>query len=225
MRPSPRMTLALAAVLVVSSLATACGAHAADEPPAPAEPEEIVEYRESGEWDRDTAAVVRRARAALERRLAARPGGRAAMVLDIDDTALSSYRCLKRFDFDRRRADGRCAESAQLPAIPQTLALYRYARERGVAVFFVTGRVRSIRRPTVENLRAAGFEGRLRLIMRPDRERRGAHDGFKARARRRIERRGHEIVVNLGDQRSDLDGGHARRAFKLPNPMYVIPTA
>jgi hypothetical protein len=29
-------------------------------------------------------------------------------------------------------------------------------------------------------------------------------------------------VVNLGDQESDLDGGHAERAFKLPNPFYFI---
>jgi HAD superfamily, subfamily IIIB (Acid phosphatase) len=50
-------------------------------------------------------------------------------------------------------------------------------------------------------------------------------DGWKARTRRAIERRGHRIVVNVGDQRSDLDQGHALRAIKLPNPMYVIETA
>jgi HAD superfamily, subfamily IIIB (Acid phosphatase) len=31
------------------------------------------------------------------------------------------------------------------------------------------------------------------------------------------------ILVNVGDRDSDLAGGHARRAFKLPNPMYYIP--
>jgi len=29
-------------------------------------------------------------------------------------------------------------------------------------------------------------------------------------------------VVNMGDQESDLTGGHADRAFKLPNPFYFI---
>jgi HAD superfamily, subfamily IIIB (Acid phosphatase) len=33
------------------------------------------------------------------------------------------------------------------------------------------------------------------------------------------------VVVNIGDQDSDLDGGAAKRAFKLPNPMYYIPNA
>jgi len=31
------------------------------------------------------------------------------------------------------------------------------------------------------------------------------------------------IVLNIGDQQSDLVGGHADKAFKLPNPYYLIP--
>ena len=34
---------------------------------------------------------------------------------------------------------------------------------------------------------------------------------------------GFTILVNVGDQDSDLAGGHAVRPFKLPNPMYYIP--
>ena len=33
------------------------------------------------------------------------------------------------------------------------------------------------------------------------------------------------VRVNLGDQRSDFDGGHALRSIKLPNPMYRIEKA
>ena len=39
----------------------------------------------------------------------------------------------------------------------------------------------------------------------------------------RIENEGFTILANVGDQDSDLEGGHAKRAFKLPNPMYYIP--
>ena len=59
---------------------------------------------------------------------------------DIDDTALSSYACLKAANFERRPAGGRCARRARMPAIRQVLRLYRFARRRGVAVFFITGR-------------------------------------------------------------------------------------
>ena len=34
---------------------------------------------------------------------------------------------------------------------------------------------------------------------------------------------GYTIVANMGDQPSDLAGGHAERAFLLPNPFYRIP--
>jgi predicted secreted acid phosphatase len=211
----------LGAIAVVLVAGHGVPAAVADEPPAPAPPEAIVAYHDSGEWAADTSSVVRRATRALRRRLddAERP----AIVLDVDETALSSYACLKPVAFDRARVD--CAQGGHLPAIPQTRRLYRYARAHGVTVFLVTGRRERLRDVTVANLRRAGYRGRLRLRMRPDRERPGTHDGWKARTRRAITRRGQRILVNLGDQRSDLDGGYARRSFKLPNPMYVIPTA
>jgi hypothetical protein len=30
-------------------------------------------------------------------------------------------------------------------------------------------------------------------------------------------------MVNFGDQFSDLEGGHANRTFKMPNPNYFLP--
>ena len=34
---------------------------------------------------------------------------------------------------------------------------------------------------------------------------------------------GYDIVANFGDQFSDLIGGYADRAVKLPNPTYYLP--
>jgi hypothetical protein len=34
---------------------------------------------------------------------------------------------------------------------------------------------------------------------------------------------GHPIIANVGDQWSDLAGGHAAMDFKVPNPFYFIP--
>jgi predicted secreted acid phosphatase len=203
----------IAALIAVAAATTA---HA-DEPKAPAPPEEIIAYHDSGDWEADTTRQVRRARRILSRHL---DDPRPAIVLDIDDTSLSNYECLKAVDFDRAAAN-----CSGLPAIPQTLRLYRYARRHGVAVFFITSRRERGREDTVDNLRANGYTRWKGLRMRPDDQPRSRRDGWKARTRRAIERRGYRIVVNLGDQRSDLDGGHALRRFKLPNPMYVIETA
>ena len=46
---------------------------------------------------------------------------------------------------------------------------------------------------------------------------------YKTATRAHIESLGYEIVGNFGDQFSDLEGGHADRTFKLPNPNYFLP--
>lgn len=47
---------------------------------------------------------------------------------------------------------------------------------------------------------------------------------FKTAAREKIENGGvYTIIANVGDQDSDLAGGHAERTFKVPNPFYFIP--
>jgi len=41
--------------------------------------------------------------------------------------------------------------------------------------------------------------------------------------RKQITEQGYSIVLNLGDQKGDLRGGYAEKAFKLPNPYYLVP--
>jgi predicted secreted acid phosphatase len=189
-------------------------------PAQSATPQAIVAYHDSGQWSTDISEVIRRARRHLAVHVADR---RPTLVLDVDDTALSSYSCLKKVDFKRTASD--CATPGTMPAIRQTRALYDYARRHGVTVFFITGRRTPLRATTIANLHRAGFGGHLNVRLRPNHEPPGTHDGWKARTRAELVARGYRIVANVGDQYSDLDGGSALRTFKLPNPMYVIPTA
>jgi hypothetical protein len=46
---------------------------------------------------------------------------------------------------------------------------------------------------------------------------------YKSATRAHIESLGYDIVGNFGDQFSDLEGGHADKTFKLPNPNYFLP--
>jgi predicted secreted acid phosphatase len=189
-------------------------------PPAPASPAAIVAYHDSGEWSHDISTVIGRAKRVVRAHL---HDAHPAIVLDVDDTSLSSYSCRKAVHFEGGKAD--CVGPGKLPAIKQTRSLYRYAVRHHVRVFFITGRRTSVRTVTIANLHRAGYSGRIRIKLRPVDQPPSARDGWKARTRARIVKRGYEIVANVGDQRSDLDGGSALRRFKLPNPMYVIPTA
>jgi hypothetical protein len=92
-----------------------------------------------------------------------------------------------------------------------------------MALFLITCRPESQRNATERNLRAAGYPAWTGLYMEPDRAVFASAADFKAPKRREIVERGYTIVLNMGDQLSDLEGGYARRTFKLPNPFYWIP--
>jgi hypothetical protein len=193
-------------------------------------------YHDSGAYAKDQRTVGRRARRYLLDRvhdLRSRPcrdtGKRAcapfkpALVLDIDETSLNNYRYLQATDFTNTvGALALAVVNADTPAIRPTLTLFNAAREHRVAVFFVTGRpdnIPGVRSQTVANLRSAGYQGWSGLSLNP-----GGLETvpYKSGERAKIEGRGYRIVANVGDQESDLQGGHADRAFKLPNPFYFI---
>jgi predicted secreted acid phosphatase len=176
-------------------------------------------YHDSGAYERDLATVDRLARSYVERRLKARHRPRRpALVLDIDETSLSNYAGLAASGFT---ASGTTADvvSGTGTAIAPTLQLFDAAQRRHVAVFFITGRPGVLRSITETNLRSAGYKGWAGISFTSG----GSTIAYKSRERARIERRGYTILANVGDQESDLAGGHAKRAFKLPNPFYLIP--
>jgi predicted secreted acid phosphatase len=190
-------------------------------------------YHDSGAYDRDLATVANQAASWVVQR--APSAHHPALVLDIDETALSNWEIIKLDDFGRPIA-GPCnpgtgapcgwAAWDQLgrdPAIGPTLEVFRKARAVNVAVFFITGRPEDQRAATVRNLEKAGYKGYVRLFMVPE----GAHYSsaadFKTPVRVQIEGMGYAIIANMGDQPSDLRGDHAEKKFLLPNPFYRVP--
>ncbi|MBM6596772.1 HAD family acid phosphatase [Microvirga pudoricolor] len=190
-------------------------------------------YRRSGDYDRDLSAVASRASAWLGERIP--HVSRAAVVFDIDDTALTNWEVIKANDFGRvfggpcrTLPEGPCGWVAwdllgRSPPIPQALAVFRQARSLGAEIFFISGRDESQRAATERNLRAAGYDGYRGLILTPRGSRFASAADFKGPQRAAIEQAGYTIVANIGDQPSDLAGGHAERTFLMPNPFYRIP--
>ena len=182
--------------------------------------QEIRAYVDSGQYDRDLAAVADRARAWVEER-AARGGGRLAIVFDLDETLLANWPHISADDFGYipARWDAWVRE-AKAPAIAPVREVYRTARRLGIEVFFITGRHERDRADTVKNLHAIECGEYAGLICKPD-DAKETTEAFKTAARRRIVAEGRVIIANLGDQESDLAGGFAERTFKLPNPFYL----
>jgi acid phosphatase len=224
----------LAVVLCISG----CAGIAAPTAPSVANPpsladakRQVSEYVDSGRYDADIAAVAEQARVFLESR--AQHEGKLAIVVDIDETALSNLPSLRANDYgfivggscDLPR--GPCGlltwiGMARAEPIKPVLALVRLARERGVAVFLLSGRPERLRAATEVNLRAAGYEW-TGLLLKPDNLTTRSAVEFKAPERKKLQDQGYTIIVNIGDQMSDLDGGVAERTYKLPNPFYFVP--
>ena len=123
---------------------------------------------------------------------------RPAVVFDIDETALSNWEAIKANDFGRV-IDGPCDKlpegpcgwrawdlRAQSTVIQPTMDIFTTARDRGAAIFFITGRDETQRAATERNLQAVGYTGYTQLIMEPP----GAHyvsaADFKAPQREQI---------------------------------------
>ena len=168
----------------------------------------------------DKAIASLRARAAhpgANRKIGANQ--KLALVLDIDETALSNWAEIESANFEFNA----WIESAQAPAIAGTLRLYKEARKTNVAVFFLTGRPESQRASTEANLRLQGFGGWESLIMRSQAQKEMTALAYKSAERRKIAAAGYRIVLNVGDQWSDLNGKpQAEYSVKYPDPFYLV---
>jgi predicted secreted acid phosphatase len=113
---------------------------------------------------------------------------------------------------------------AEAKAIEPTRNFFDAVRARNIAVFFITGRHESQRKVTILNLHREGFDGWSGLITRPDDDKRASIVPFKSGERAKVETgdKPYHIIATIGDQQSDLDGGHAECGFKIPNPFYFI---
>jgi acid phosphatase len=178
-----------------------------------------------GCYTRDLDLQADRAIAFLRQRAAhRRPQEKLAMVLDIDETTLSNYQEMTKADFtyDSKNFNA-WVETAQAPAIAGTLRLTGEAQRLGVSVFFLTGRPEAQRDVTERNLRAQGFQNWQQLILRPPAQASATALAYKSAARAGIAAQGYTLVLNVGDQWSDLKGTpKAEFSVKYPDPYYFI---
>jgi acid phosphatase len=179
-----------------------------------------------GCYARDFESQAVRAVESLDKRVAQRaPDEKLALVLDIDETSLSNWEEMSKadFTFDNKIFEA-WEEEARAPVLAGTLRLYREARRQGVAIFFITGRPESERAATERNLRTAGYEGWHGLALRGPHPESETTIAYKSAERAKIVAQGYRIVLNAGDQWSDLRGNpEAEISIKYPNPFYFLP--
>ena len=185
---------------------------------------ELVEWHDSGSYERAFAASSKPAAAYLKQRIAQRKAGeKIAVVFDIDETLLSNWGYLTHRNFGITSPSfAEWVARHDDPALTPTRAIYEEARLAGLPIFLITGRSEALRVHTLRQLKAAGYTGWDRLYMKPLHYTDASIIPFKSAARREIEAQGYLVTLNMGDQWSDLKGGYAEKPVKLPNPYYFI---
>ncbi len=190
--------------------------------------DQLQQYVASGQYLKEQQRTAANAQHYLAKYIAANQQAKnpkkLAMVLDIDETSLSNYPDMLAMNFGGTWAELNTLQNkAKDPVIEPTLQLYNYAKQNGVTVFFLTGRPISALPATIRNLKAAGYKNWDGLILRTKDNMHQPAEIYKTAVRKKLENQGYDIVVNMGDQQSDLTGGYAEKGFKLPGPFYYIP--
>ncbi|MFJ5077659.1 HAD family acid phosphatase [Streptomyces sp. NPDC088553] len=191
-------TLALTAFLVVGPAPTA----SASDPDGHSTSAAALKDVDYTTWRRDVAAVVAQARPYIEERSRNAGDEKQAIVLDIDNSSLET--------------DFHPFWELPTPAIAEVRTLVREAHDRGVDIFFVTARPGIIHSLTDWNLKQAGYpvDG---LYVRSLPDLFAEVSAYKTEQRAKIEGKGYTIIANIGNNTTDLVGGHAERTFKLPD--------
>jgi hypothetical protein len=189
---------------------------------------------ENSAWGREVAAQIAGGQRYLTQRLK-RGVHHPAIVLDVDDTSevTEGWEVDNQFAFNAAVNEA-AIDADQFPAITPTLTLAKWAAAHHVAVFFLTGRPEHQRAATLTDLITDdGYPQPVSLFMKAEA---GTPppaylscgttcttDQYKSQTRAHIQAEGFDIVLNVGDQLSDLSMGHEDKSVKLPNPMYFLP--
>ncbi|TYQ00078.1 acid phosphatase [Tenacibaculum adriaticum] len=160
-----------------------------------------------------------------------------AIVTDIDETLLdnSPYNA-KMIELNEDYSEARWIEwgkERKAKAIPGALEFFKYAKSRGVEIFYISNRLSKQKRETIENMQKLGFpfSDDQHVLLKTDTS--------KKESRRFQVEKTHEIIMLLGDNLSDFhfvfdDQPSETRSRKvdslktffgnkfivLPNPMY-----
>ncbi|MGN6324624.1 HAD family acid phosphatase [Pseudolysinimonas sp.] len=164
-----------------------------------------------------------------------------AVIFDTDDTMLETYDrevSVMHFNFDPAQ-NNQDVLNEVFPATPGMVGFENAVKAAGCTPIGITGRSDAQKAASIENVTKVGYEGfgssnyftKFPAGQKPAYLNCAAGATcttieYKSGTRAYLETKAggkYRIIANLGDQYSDLIGGHAFFDVKLPNPTYYLP--
>jgi acid phosphatase len=181
---------------------------------------DVMSYYESNKYSNDLKKIISNAEDEINK-LELKTNS--AVVFDVDETSLSNYESLKKiyFGYDPIKWDNWINE-AKAPAIPEVKQFYDFLIMKKMKVIFLSSRKGSQYDVTYRNLKQAGYLEFDTLILKSNSDSNPTSLAFKSRQRELLTQKGYEIIADIGDQKSDLEGNDHGIQIKLPNYLYII---
>jgi len=180
----------------------------------------VKEYYESGKYDEELNGVIRDAKEQFSK---IKIHKNSVVIFDVDETALNNYGLAKQMDFGYvYDLNKKWNKELKAPAIPQVKDLYEFLLGKGINLIFLTGRNYTEYDVTYENLMKVGYTKFDTLITQREDELKLKSQEFKSRKRTELTNQGYEIIGNIGDQWTDLNGPYSGIQIKIPNYLYEI---
>jgi predicted secreted acid phosphatase len=195
---------------------------------------DVISYVDSGQYYSDIKSKITEATIILNANIG-KPN--ICVIFDLDETLISEYQFMVKNNFAWTNS---LIEEAQtittFPTLPSVKMFFDYCTNKSIFTVVLTSRRVKQLDATMELLTNAGYIALGRLIMRPDDDN-GTIQQFKRGKRDLLVKEGYEIILNIGDQESDLvddvivssETSGLRKylllppnAIKLPNPFYFI---
>ncbi len=180
----------------------------------------VKDYYESGGYDKELDEVIADAKQKFSK---VKIKNNSVVIFDVDETALNNYGLAKQMDcgyvYDLNK---KWNEELKAPAIRQTQDLYFYLLNREFKIIFLTARNSNEYDVTYKNLIQTGYTVFDTLITQREDEQNLKTQQFKSTKRAELAAQGYEIVGNIGDQWTDLNGPYSGIQIKIPNYLYEI---
>jgi len=181
---------------------------------------EVREYYESGKFDAEVNSIIN---SAIKKFNETDLPENAAVVFDVDETALSNYDYTKKLGFGYTwQSWDDWVKSAKSKAIPGVKKLYDFLISKNVKIIFLTGRTADQCRATGINLRIEGFVKYDTLICRTEKEAHMKTKIYKNNALKMLAKKNYRIIGCIGDQPADVNPDICRLNILVPNYLYKL---
>ena len=183
----------------------------------------IINYYKTKQYNKDLDKYINNADSLVNKYLKNNIKKNLAVIFDIDDTLLSTYKCNKKIQFGYSNSHFiYCAEHNLFTPIKPSINFYKKLRREGIKTFIITGRKQKELDITIRNLKEIGINNWDGLYLKPNDYKSKSVVPYKSNIRKKITAEGSIILLSIGDQISDSAGGYTKYGIKLPNPMYKL---